>query len=368
MQQRKKLLVIHRAIAPYRIDLFNALYEAFDAQIYIENRTPDEQKFDADKLNERIRFKYQFLRKGLFGIKNLRLEVWSIICKHRPDIILISEFNLITPITLVAGRLFAPHAAIFSMCDDNYLQANAVIRGNSWKKRLMPRMSGIILCDHRAATSYQAYFLRKGLFHTFPIIQDERYLRHRMEKMLPEAEKIKCRHPNQKIILYVGRLAAAKNLASLLQAYAMLPEKSYHLILVGSGPEEESLRQLASQSALIHRVTFAGKQEGDELLAYYAAADLFVLPSVYELFGAVTHEALMAGLPVACSQVAGSACLITPRNGKLFDPKNLQEIANALTFVAQELTCTDNHNGLKPARTEKPFEEEFAALARYLQS
>lgn len=368
MQKRRKLLVIHRAIAPYRIDLFNALYEAFDAQIYIENQTPDEQKFDAGKLNERIRFKYSFLRKGLFGIKNLRLEVLSLIHKHRPDIILISEFNLITPIALMGRRLFAPHATIFSMCDDNFLQADAVIRGNSWKKRLMPRMSGIILCDHRAAVSYQAHFHRKGLFHTFPIIQDERYLRHKMKQMLPEAEKIKSLHPNQKIILYVGRLATVKNLDSLLRAYAMLPTKSYHLILVGNGPEEENLHQLTAELALAHRVSFAGKQEGDELLAYYAAADLFVLPSVYEPFGAVTHEALMAGLPVACSRVAGSTCLITPQNGRLFDPRNLQEIANTLTFVAQELTCADSHGGLKPARTDKPFEEEFAALARYLKS
>ena len=97
-------------------------------------------------------------------------------------------------------------------------------------------------------------------------------------------------------ILTVGNLKPEKNQALLLRAFASLPQKDARLMLLGSGPEEYSLRALAETLGVAARVIFAGFQ-GDPA-PFYVAADLFVLSSNHEGFGNVIVEALSYGLPV----------------------------------------------------------------------
>ena len=115
-------------------------------------------------------------------------------------------------------------------------------------------------------------------------------------------------------LLYVGRLAAEKNLDLLLQAYAAMREAEprWRLVLVGDGPLRDSLRQRCPDA--VH----AGQRSGTELAAHYASADLFVFPSQTETFGNVTPEAMASGLPMLAFDHAAAGQLIEPgRNGCL---------------------------------------------------
>jgi glycosyltransferase involved in cell wall biosynthesis len=93
-------------------------------------------------------------------------------------------------------------------------------------------------------------------------------------------------------VLYVGRLAAEKNLPLLVRAFRAVQaqEPSAKLIVVGDGPEREALRELAPDAV------FAGLRRGDDLAQHYASADLFVFPSRSETFGNVILEAMASGL------------------------------------------------------------------------
>ena len=84
---KKKLVIFHPAIAPYRIDFFNSLNEHFEASFYFEFRNALEQSFDQEKLRERQTFQSRYLKPGLMGIKNLRLEAWSILRREKPDLV-----------------------------------------------------------------------------------------------------------------------------------------------------------------------------------------------------------------------------------------------------------------------------------------
>jgi glycosyltransferase involved in cell wall biosynthesis len=91
------------------------------------------------------------------------------------------------------------------------------------------------------------------------------------------------------------------------------------LALVGDGPERERLERQAAAVAP-GRVIFAGRQEGEALAAWYRLGTAFALPSVHEPFGAVVNEALLAGLPVVCSDRAGARVLVSDgRNGAVVD-------------------------------------------------
>ena len=82
-EMKKKLVVFHPAIAPYRVDFFNSLNKEFDAIFYFEFGDVLEQSFAQDELRGRLEFVPRFLASGLFGIKNLRTQVFSILRKEQ---------------------------------------------------------------------------------------------------------------------------------------------------------------------------------------------------------------------------------------------------------------------------------------------
>lgn len=103
-------------------------------------------------------------------------------------------------------------------------------------------------------------------------------------------------------LLFVGRLVYYKGVHVLLQALRDWPGSA---ILVGDGPLEAELRAQAEALGVADRVRWAGRVEDDELPAYYAAADAFVLPSVAitETFGVAQLEAMACGLPVVSTDL-----------------------------------------------------------------
>jgi glycosyltransferase involved in cell wall biosynthesis len=126
------------------------------------------------------------------------------------------------------------------------------------------------------------------------------------------------------VVLYVGRIAAEKNLALAVQTFRAIkqrtPESKY--VWVGDGPERAAL-QAANPDFI-----FAGVQRGNALSRHYASADLFPFPSLSETFGNVILEALAAGLPVvAYAEGAAREHLIDGVNGYRI------ESGNAAAFI-----------------------------------
>ncbi|MEO7339110.1 MAG: glycosyltransferase family 1 protein [Caldimonas sp.] len=109
------------------------------------------------------------------------------------------------------------------------------------------------------------------------------------------------------VLLYVGRVAAEKNIAVALRAFEALRAQcaEARMVVVGDGPLRAELE--AAHPA----VRFVGVKRGDDLAAHYASADLFVFPSLTETFGNVTLEALASGLPVVAFDVAAAAEHVT---------------------------------------------------------
>lgn len=112
---------------------------------------------------------------------------------------------------------------------------------------------------------------------------------------------------NEAMILSVGRLSYEKGHADLLRAGAALagmPEAPrFRIVVVGDGPERDTLQQLASQLGIEKQVTFAGFQRDTK--PYYAIATLVAVPSHSEGSPNVVLEAMAAGLPIVANAVGG---------------------------------------------------------------
>ena len=125
----------------------------------------------------------------------------------------------------------------------------------------------------------------------------------------------------------------------LLRAFAKVRQNSDRprmvLKLVGYGPLEDSLRQLALDLGIAGLVEFAGKAWQAELPQIYRSADVFILPSAREAWGLVVNEAMLSGLPVVVSDRCGCAVdLVTAETGWTFSPHDEGELVNVLSRVA----------------------------------
>jgi len=101
---------------------------------------------------------------------------------------------------------------------------------------------------------------------------------------------------NHQRILHVGRLEAYKGIQHIIEALPELPD--YTLTLVGKGPYESELHQLATEKDVSDRITWKKDLSREELLQEYALAGLFISLSSFEAYGITVAEALVSGLQV----------------------------------------------------------------------
>lgn len=114
--------------------------------------------------------------------------------------------------------------------------------------------------------------------------------------------------PYARLVLFVGRLVKQKDLPTLLRAAALVRRErpNVRFGLVGGGPEEPSARRLAEQLGLGAGVVFLGSVPHADVPAYYAACDVFALPSRYEGNARVLAEAAAAAKPAVTTDVSGA--------------------------------------------------------------
>jgi glycosyltransferase involved in cell wall biosynthesis len=163
-------------------------------------------------------------------------------------------------------------------------------------------------------------------------------------------------------ILNVARLSRQKGQDLLLQALAIaspdLPEVS--LTLVGSGPDEELLRDTARKLGLSDIVSFAGY--ASDPASHFRSADCFVLASRWEGFGVVLVEALQFGLPLLATDCDfGPGDVITdPRIGELVPVDSAEAMAEGLKRAAVRATDSE-HDAFRRAAASRYGREEVAA-------
>jgi glycosyltransferase involved in cell wall biosynthesis len=111
-------------------------------------------------------------------------------------------------------------------------------------------------------------------------------------------------HPDEILLLYVGRLAAEKQIEQLRTVLERV--RGTRLALVGDGPYRQELeRKFAGLP-----VKFVGYLRGEALSKAYASADIFTFTSAFESFGLVLLEAMASGLPVVSSRVGGAEDMV----------------------------------------------------------
>ncbi|MGO1480309.1 MAG: glycosyltransferase family 4 protein [Brachybacterium sp.] len=142
-------------------------------------------------------------------------------------------------------------------------------------------------------------------------------------------ERLTEGHPGKKLLVFVGRLAAEKEIHRLRTIMGRRDDVA--LAIVGDGPYRRELEQLFAGTSTL----FPGFMEGEELASAFASADGFIFPSVTETLGLVILEGMASGLPVVAARSGPTMEQVTDGvNGLLWDSGDDSTLDAALERLA----------------------------------
>ncbi|HUK42823.1 MAG TPA: glycosyltransferase [Candidatus Bathyarchaeia archaeon] len=157
-------------------------------------------------------------------------------------------------------------------------------------------------------------------------------------------------------VLFVGRLVHYKGVEFLIRA---MENVNARLWIVGTGPLEASLKQLAVSLGVADRVVFLGHLSDADLVAYYHACDVFALPSItnQEMFGLVQLEAMACRKPVISTDLPTGVPWVNQhgKTGYCVDPGNARELACALSRVLESRELCQEMGAAGRERVEQQF-------------
>lgn len=138
--------------------------------------------------------------------------------------------------------------------------------------------------------------------------------------------------PDEKLLFYAGRLEYEKGVQTVLDALPILLQTTpARFTIAGVGTHEDELKAHAARLGLSDRVTFLGFVGEEELRMYYAAADLAVVPSLYEPFGMVALETMASGTPCIAADTGGLRELVVHEaTGLRFIPGDPASLASMI--------------------------------------
>lgn len=154
---------------------------------------------------------------------------------------------------------------------------------------------------------------------------------------------------NDKVFIFCGRLEEGKGVKELVQAFSRL-DSNYKLMIVGASwystdkktPYTDGLIEITQ--SISSRIVFTGYVKHEDIAKYYSAADVCVVPSIYEEAAClVVLEAQAAGLPIVASNIGGIPEFVYPQNGALVDVDN-DFVVNLSSAMEEMIQRKDNFN------------------------
>jgi glycosyltransferase involved in cell wall biosynthesis len=179
---------------------------------------------------------------------------------------------------------------------------------------------------------------------------------------IPNSSKTWFENLPRPVILTVGQLIARKGVDKLIEACGRLALRGakFTLAIVGQGPERERLEELARAND-IDSFFILPNQSQSVLNEIYRAADVFVFPTMEDVWGLVVNEAMWAGLPVLCSEYAGCAAELLPETN-VFDPLSPQSFDVALARALDGTVALPDRSRLRT------WQEVAAMIDRSIKS
>jgi len=338
-----KVILIHNTIAPYRHPLFEELSKKVDLMVYYCSVKHSFRKWDLWPRN--YDYKYKVLSrvfvKTTIGELSLNPSILKEVIRNKPDVMVISGYTDLTtwfafavakllkiPIIYWTEGIREPRSILGVITRPLRIffveRSNAIIVPGKLSKRYVINLG---------ANVEKVFIAPNAIDNDLFIEVSQRYL--------PLKEKLRdqIRLKDKIVILSVAQLVKRKGIEYLLHAYAKLEHEydNLMLIVIGSGPLEYHLKNLSKSLGVKNARFISSGMKLDELIKFYCLADIFMLPTLEDIWGFVINEAMACGLPVISTYASQAAIemIRSGKNGYIIKASDSDQLYEALKSLIQ---------------------------------
>jgi len=337
-----KVALIHGGeMAPYIHPIFEELSRKVDLIVYYCLVNSNVHRWDL--WPRRYYYRYKVLPripiKTSIGTLSLNPSVLNEIIKNRPDIVVIGNWvDLTMWLTFAIAKLLKIPIIYWT---EGIREPQSILGMITRPFRmLLIKRSNAIIVPGKLSKNYvislgadaeKVFIARNAIDNKLFIELSDKY------RSCKEELKSQLGLKGKVVVLYVGQLIKRKGVEHLIKAYGKLKQEydNLALIILGSGPLEYYLKNLSSSLKLKDIKFVPSGMKLKELIKFYCLADIFVLPTLEDVWGFVINEAMACGLPVIASQASQAAIeMIRPgENGYIVKPRDSNQIYKALKIL-----------------------------------
>ncbi|MFC5405000.1 glycosyltransferase family 4 protein [Cohnella soli] len=299
------VLFVTNIPSPYRVEFFNELGKHCNLTVWFEAKSESNRQWDVGE--DGMNFKYEFLKGFTLGLdKHVNWNIIRKLKEKRFDLYVMGCYS--SPTEMAAIAWLNANKIPFVLNSDG----GFIAEGESgWKRKLKTRFIATAsgwLSSGKTCTDYLLHYgARKENVYEYPFAS----CTYNEDELAPmsDADKDAFKRAEGlqgKVILSVGQFIPRKGLDGMIGSLADLRLEDTTVVAIGGGPLKERYTEIAREKKMEHLV-LKDFMNRESLLSYYKAADLFVLPTRYDVWGLVINEAMTFGLPVVTTKGAGAS-------------------------------------------------------------
>lgn len=334
---KKKIAIITNIPTPYRRDLFMKLatFEKFIFKVYFTARVEYNRHWNYSDFLD-----YPHIFVSGWGIKRknesvtyINLSLLHYLRRFRPDFIIVGGASISALLCLIYKHLF--NCKIFVWWAGTSLsEANKSKLLVMFRRWLFKRVDGFLCYSHFCEQYLKSFNIQAD---SITVIGNNALDVERYSYAIQNNKKKLSRNISDNFnMLVVSQLIQRKNIIHILETFLVISRRYANIILkiVGSGPEEFLLKNFCNSNNL-HNVCFLGKVQPQELMKYYAEADVLLSIAHMDQWPQVVNEAMACGVPVIASTTSGidSYFLQEGINGYLVDPEDRETLFRRLEYL-----------------------------------
>lgn len=373
--RRPRVVFWNNIPAPYMVDRFNALADRgyYDFEVWFSRRHGQGRSWNIDE--RRWRFKWRYM-PGIRMGRHVITFPFLIFRLNRADVMVGFYFE----VAGLLGILLAMARGVRTIVNVDGVSGWAKRR--RWKERIKRVVFSKVDGVCAAGTESSEYAISYGskperVFPLRHVVDGDFFATRSDHARVADRDALRSSLGLRGVVfVYVGRLWWGKGINTLLEAFCRLQAElrdPVSLLLLGDGPEERALRRKCEELN-IRNVVFAGFRQKPDLPLFYAAADVFVFPTLGDPYGLVVDEAMACALPVISTDAAGEIRdrVIPGVNGYIVPAENSPAMSGAMKTLAQDAHLRSRMGGesrrlmqgSSPERWARDFEAIVGIIVR----
>ncbi len=293
-----RVLYITNLASPYRVDFFEELGKQCELDVAFEFEPKDALERNAEWFNHSHSYFNAFqLHQSHIGNKVICFDIINLLKRNRYDIVVVGIYSTLTSACAIL-YMWLHRIKFFISSDGGFIKHNESFWQKGIKHFLIGKASYFLASSDKTGQYLQYYGGKEKKYYkyTFTTYKEKDV----PTEIIKTDDKIKLRQKlgigkSELVFLSVGQFIYRKGYDLLIQACKNLPD-SCQVYIVGGEPTSEYIKLVSDND--IRNVHFLGFKTQEELIDYYKAADVFVLPTREDIWGLVIVEAYTFGLPV----------------------------------------------------------------------